>query len=68
MDNNFIPWDAGNLHDTFHSINIDKPDSVTELFCRGINNVIPFQSFLRTNSLLLYLKSAPDQDKYPPVH
>ncbi|KUF47399.1 hypothetical protein AOT21_05589 [Klebsiella pneumoniae] len=26
MDNNFIPWDAGNLHDTFHSINIDKPD------------------------------------------
>jgi phage repressor protein C with HTH and peptisase S24 domain len=30
MDNNSIPWDAGNLHDTFHSINIDKPDSVTE--------------------------------------
>jgi phage repressor protein C with HTH and peptisase S24 domain len=29
MDNNSIPWDAGNLHDTFHSINIDKPDSVT---------------------------------------
>jgi predicted transcriptional regulator len=23
MDNNSIPWDAGNLHDTFHSINME---------------------------------------------
>ncbi len=53
MDNNFIPWDAGNLHDTFHSINIDKPDSVTELFCRGINNVIPFSRFTYKQSSAL---------------
>ena len=31
MDNNFVPWDAGNLHDIFHTNNVDKPDSIAEL-------------------------------------